>query len=84
MPGTRALNINEEAAVMAALDGFPLRDQAVATVMLQLGFRITETLSLTLGDVWAGGRIRARVTVDRAVVSGDFSKKTDHGRWFGA
>jgi integrase len=70
MPGTRALNINEEAAVMAALDRFPLRDQAVATVMLQLGFRITETLSLTLGDVWAGGRIRARVTVDRARLKG--------------
>ncbi len=55
---------------MAALENFPPRDQAIVGLMLNLGFRISELLSLALGDVWAGGRIRPRVTVERARLKG--------------
>lgn len=55
---------------MAGLEAFPPRDQAIVGLMLHLGFRISELLSLTLGDVWAGGRIRPRVTVARARMKG--------------
>lgn len=51
---------------MAALEKFPIRDKALVAFMLQTGYRVTEALSLSLGDIWANGRIRPRVTVNRA------------------
>lgn len=42
---------------------FYLRDQALIVTGLNTGFRITELLSLNVGQVWDRGAVRPRVTV---------------------
>lgn len=54
----------------AALTQFPLRDQALAALLLGSGYRVTEGLGLNVADVWSAGRVRARVTVRRAQMKG--------------
>lgn len=49
---------------------FPLRDQALAELLLGSGYRVTEALGLSVGDVWAAGKVRARVIVRRADMKG--------------
>jgi len=70
MPGTLALSPDQEAAVRTALDKFPLRDKALAELLLGSGYRVSEAVSLTVEDIWAAGRVRARVTVRRAHMKG--------------
>jgi site-specific recombinase XerD len=70
MPGTLALTQEQEAAVRATLAQFPLRDQALAELLLGSGYRVTEALSLSVADVWAVGRVKPRVTVRRAQMKG--------------
>jgi site-specific recombinase XerD len=70
MPGTLALSQEQEAAVRAALDKFPLRDKALGELLLGSGYRVTEALSLTVADVWSAGKVRARVTIRRAHMKG--------------
>jgi integrase/recombinase XerD len=70
MAGTLALTPEQEAAVRAALDKLPLRDKALAELLLGSGYRVTEALSLTVADVWASGRVKARVVVQRAHMKG--------------
>jgi integrase/recombinase XerD len=70
MAGTRPLSPEEEEAVLKVLPGFPLRDQCLVTVLSNCGFRITETLSMRLGDVWENGSMRPRIRVQRARMKG--------------
>ena len=70
MPGTRPIAPDEEAAIQAVLPQFSLRDQALVAVLANTGLRISEALSLKLGEVWAPGGIRERVRLQRSHLKG--------------
>lgn len=70
MPGCKPLLENEEPRVLTALKYFPLRDQTLLIVSLNTGFRISETLSLTVGQVWEVGHAKPQVRVCRARLKG--------------
>lgn len=66
MKGCRPLEDAEVAAVLAGFDGeTALRDRAMFLLGLRSGFRVSELLSLTVGDVMQGGRLVERVGVRR-------------------
>lgn len=61
---------NDEPLVIAALKEFSLRDQTLVILGLNTGFRITEILSLTVGQVWDAGHVKPQVKVSRAQLKG--------------
>lgn len=77
MKGCRPLSDTEIASILKVLDRgtFPKRDRALFLLGLRSGFRISELLSLTLGDVYQNGQF-----VDRISVSRKFMKKKLEGR----
>lgn len=48
----------------------PPRDRALVALGLNTGFRVSELLSLNVGDVWDGERVRPQVKVARAKMKG--------------
>ena len=70
MPGRKPLLENDEPLVIAALRDFSLRNQALIILGLNTGFRITELLSLTVGQVWDSGKVKPQVMVSRAQLKG--------------
>lgn len=70
MSGRKPLLEKDEPRVSASLAEFPLRDQALIELGLNTGFRITELLSLTIGQIWEAGRVKAQVKVTRAKLKG--------------
>jgi len=70
MPGRKPILENDEPLVRNAPEGSPLRDQALITLGLNTGFRITELLSLAVGQVWEAGRAKPQVKVSRAKLKG--------------
>jgi integrase len=67
MKGCRPLTDDEVALVVRSFDGtYATRDKALFVLGIKSGFRISELLSLTIGDVYAHGQVVARVTVRRA------------------
>ena len=77
MRGCRPLTDAEIARVLGALAGpTAARDRALFLLGLKAGFRVSELLSLRLGDVFQAGRIAARVTVARRHVKGRTAGRT--------
>ncbi|OIQ80949.1 tyrosine recombinase XerD [mine drainage metagenome] len=70
MPGRKPLSETELTRVYAALERGSLRDQALVTLGLHTGYRITELLSLNVGDVWDGREVRPQLKVNRARMKG--------------
>ena len=70
MAGRKPILENELPKVYAALEKFPLREQALITMGLHLGFRVTELLSLDVSHVWFEGRIKSHVKVTRSRMKG--------------
>ena len=70
MPGRKPILESELPKVYAALADFPLRDQALVTLGLNTGFRVTELLSLNVGHVWENDHVRSQVKVTRAKLKG--------------
>src|ERR1035437_6793530 len=70
MPGRKLLLEKDEPRVSASLAEFPLRDQALIALGLNTGFRITELLSLSIGQVWETGQVKPQVKVPRAKLKG--------------
>jgi integrase len=69
MKGCRPLTRQEYAQVVQALTGrFALRDQAMVILDERTGFRISELLSLHVGDVWQQGRMVDWINVPKRVV----------------
>ena len=77
MAGRKPILEHELPKVYAVLDKFPPRDQALVTLGLNTGFRITELLSLDVGNVWEDGHVKAQHMVTRAKLKGGkgFRKK---------
>lgn len=66
MKGCRPLQDAEIQAVLASFAGeYALRDRALFLLGVRSGFRISELLSLTLGDLIQAGRLVSRVAVRR-------------------
>jgi integrase len=66
MQGCRALSEAELIQVPQAFTGLgALRNKALFVVGHRTGFRISELLSLTVGDVWQQGQVVTHVTVRR-------------------
>jgi integrase len=66
LKGCRPLTEAEVALVRQSFGGrYARRDQALFLLGVKSGFRISELLSLQVGDVWRGAQVVARVTVRR-------------------
>jgi Phage integrase family len=66
MKGCRVLTANEVARVSQAFCGtYAARDRALFILGIKTGFRISELLSLPVGDVWQHGRFVDYVAVQR-------------------
>lgn len=67
MKGCRPLTDAEVALVVRSFGGtYATRDKALFVLGIKSGFRISELLSLTIGDIYQHGQVVARVTVRRA------------------
>ena len=66
MKGCRPLTDEEVRLVQQSFGGvYATRDKALFLLGVKSGFRISELLSLRVGDVWQDGRLVDRVTVQR-------------------
>jgi integrase len=66
MKGCRPLTEDEVMLVQRSFGGvYADRDKALFLLGVKSGFRISELLSLHVGDVWQHGRLVDRVTVER-------------------
>lgn len=68
MAGCRSLNDTEVQSVLAQLAA--PRDQALFILGLRTGFRISELLSLSFGDVYQAGKVMDRVRVAKRNMKG--------------
>src|SRR5690242_2467518 len=68
MAGMRALTEDEQGRILASLDR--LRDRLLFLTGLYTGFRITELLSLRVGDVWKNGSPVSTIAVARRNMKG--------------
>jgi integrase len=77
MRGCRPLTEPEVAAVLAQMNGSSgVRDRALFLLGVRSGFRISEILSLCLGDVIQAGRLVERVRVMRRHMKGKRESRT--------
>lgn len=80
MAGRRPFNDNELPRMLAAMIGrYRLRDRLMLIMGVRTGFRISELLSLTIGDVVAGGELVDVVTVGRRHMKGGKKKVAAKG-----
>lgn len=71
MKGMRPLTDDEIAQVAEAFDGtYALRDRALFILGIKTGLRISEILSLTIGDVLTDERFHDRVYIERRHIKG--------------
>lgn len=72
MAGSRPLTSREERLLLRHIRRINARDRALISAQLFLGFRISEVLALTIGHVWDGSRIRARVALPPRFLKGGY------------
>ena len=71
MKGTRPLDNSEIMLVSACFDGtFAVRNRGLFMLGVSTGGRISELLSLTIGDVWQNGSAVTDLLFDRSIVKG--------------
>lgn len=70
MAGRKPLFEAELPTVYTVLEQTNPRDRALVALGLNTGFRVSELLSLNVGDVWDGERVRPQVKVTRAKLKG--------------
>jgi site-specific recombinase XerD len=81
MKGSRPLTDREVSLVGKSFAGtFAKRNKALFTVGYRTGFRISELLSLVVGDVMQHGKILDQVSVQRCNMKGGKGKKSVSGR----
>jgi integrase len=70
MNKTLPLSQADEESLLAHVAALPLRDQALILAGLRTGLRITEVLSLNVGDVWRQGTVPSAVRIERRALKG--------------
>ena len=70
MPGRTSFSHSQETALRSALAQSSARDRLLVLMGLHLGFRISEQLSVTVGQVWDGVKVRPSLQVVRAKMKG--------------
>ena len=71
MKGTRPLDNNEIRLVSACFGGtFEVRNRGLFLIGVSTGGRISELLSLRIGDVWQNGRAVSDLLFDKSIVKG--------------
>ena len=71
MKGTRPLDNNEIRLVSACFGGtYEVRNRGLFMLGVSTGGRISELLSLTIGDVWQNGKAVTDLLYDRTIVKG--------------
>ena len=71
MKGTRPLDNNEIRLVSACFEGtFEIRNRGLFLIGVSTGGRISELLSLQIGDVWQNGTAVTDLLFDRSIVKG--------------
>ena len=71
MKGTRPLDNNEIRLVSACFDGsFEVRNRGLFMIGVSTGGRISELLSLTIGDVYQNGSAVSDLLFDKSIVKG--------------
>lgn len=77
MRGCRPLTSEEVALVAKSFTGvYALRDKALFLLGLKTGFRISELLSLQVGDIIQNGRMVERITVRRRNMKGQTASRS--------
>jgi site-specific recombinase XerD len=77
MKGCRPLTEEEVSLVSKSFSGpYAARDKALFVMGLKTGFRISELLSLKVGDVWQYGQCVERVSVQRKAMKGKREGRT--------
>jgi len=75
--GCRALRDEEIEKILAGMDGrHALRDRALFTFLVRTGYRVSEGLSLTVGQVWENGTVKNEVTVEKKNMKGRKKSRT--------
>ena len=75
--GCRPLKDWEHEAIIAHVGGkYPLRDAALIEFGIRTGFRLSEILSLRVGDIFRDGRILDVVTIKRCWMKGRRASRT--------
>jgi integrase len=72
---TQALSSADEQRLISHLTFLPRRDQVLILSCLKLGLRISEILSLRIGDVLAGTSIRPSLTIERRFLKGGRNRR---------
>ncbi|MDO8541827.1 MAG: tyrosine-type recombinase/integrase [Opitutaceae bacterium] len=72
MSGSRPLIPAEERRLVRHIRRINSRDRALISAQLFLGFRVSEVLALTVGHVFAGGHVRARVALPPRFLKGGY------------
>jgi integrase len=72
--GCRALTDSEIKAIISNMED--LRDRALFVLGVKSGFRISELLSLKVGDIWAYGEVLDEVSVHRRNMKGNHSGRS--------
>lgn len=71
MKGTRPLDTDEIRKVSACFDGtFEIRNRALFMIGVSTGGRISELLSLQIGDVWQNGKAVTDLLYEKNIVKG--------------
>jgi len=77
MKGCRPLSEEEISQVTQAFDGpFALRNQALLLLDVRTGYRISELLSLRVGDVYQRGQVMDWITVPKRHMKGQTAGRT--------
>ena len=77
MKGCRPLSEEEISQVTQAFDGpFALRNQALLVLDVRTGYRISELLSLRVGDVYQRGQVVDWITVPKRHMKGQTAGRT--------
>ena len=77
MKGTRPLDNNEIRLVSACFDGiFEARNRGLFMLGVSTGGRISELLSLTIGDVWQNGKAVTDLFYEKNIVKGSEVSRT--------
>lgn len=74
MAGRRPLTQEEERALLRVVRKLHPRDRALVTAQWFTGFRISEILSLTIGDVFRNGQIRTKIGIAPKRLKGGYGR----------